>query len=306
MTHPTTVIAHRGARSLAPENTLAAAQKAHAVGADMWELDVQPTADGQLIVFHDDTLTRTTNAAELFPTRPPWRVADFTLAEIKQLDTGAVFLRDDPFGQIAAGHVSATEQAALRGEPIPTLREALQLTRDLGWRVNVEIKPLLLPPLRTFPVVEKVVAQIEELAMEAQVLVSSFTPLYLKQVTALNPRLEIALLTEGPLEAEALAEYLPPGEPLSPLNYFAGHNPRPLLAELGGRTYHPYHPIISPAQAQALQQAGIALNLWTVNHPADLRRWLAAGIDGLITDFPQTLVSLKAEFTGANTVWNGP
>ncbi len=135
-------IAHRGARSLAPENTLAAARKALEAGADMWELDVNVTADGELVVMHDDTLTRTTNAEALFPRRAPWRVVDFTLAEIKQLDTGGPFLAQDPFEQIGAGVISSAEQAALRGEPVPTLREALQFTADRRWRVNVEIKPL--------------------------------------------------------------------------------------------------------------------------------------------------------------------
>ncbi|WP_353763502.1 glycerophosphodiester phosphodiesterase family protein, partial [Oceanithermus sp.] len=55
----TLVIAHRGARSLAPENTLAAAQKGLEVGADLWETDVGVTADGVLILFHDDSLKRT-------------------------------------------------------------------------------------------------------------------------------------------------------------------------------------------------------------------------------------------------------
>ena len=57
-------IAHAGARSLAPENTLAAARKALEVGADMWELDVAVTADGHLFLFHDDSLARTTNARQ--------------------------------------------------------------------------------------------------------------------------------------------------------------------------------------------------------------------------------------------------
>jgi len=57
------IIAHRGASSLAPENTLASAQKALQIGADLWELDVAVTADGELVLMHDDTLERTSNAA---------------------------------------------------------------------------------------------------------------------------------------------------------------------------------------------------------------------------------------------------
>ena len=96
-------IAHRGARSLAPENTLAAAQKGLDTGADMWELDVGMTADGALFLIHDDTLERTSNAAQVFPQRAPWRVHEFTFDEIRQLDFGSWFVEQDPFGQIAAG-----------------------------------------------------------------------------------------------------------------------------------------------------------------------------------------------------------
>ena len=89
-------LAHRGARSIAPENTLVAGRKAFEAGADMWEFDVQLTADKKPIVVHDRTLTRTTNVEEVFPDRSCYKVDDFTLAEIKQLDAGSWFVREDP------------------------------------------------------------------------------------------------------------------------------------------------------------------------------------------------------------------
>jgi len=61
------VIAHRGARSIAPENTLKAAKIAFEIGADLWETDVNITRDGRLILFHDDSLLRCTNAIKKFP-----------------------------------------------------------------------------------------------------------------------------------------------------------------------------------------------------------------------------------------------
>lgn len=60
------IIAHRGARSLAPENTLAAARLAHKLGAHRWETDAVLTRDGQLVLFHDESLARCTNAAQVF------------------------------------------------------------------------------------------------------------------------------------------------------------------------------------------------------------------------------------------------
>ena len=97
---PTLNIAHRGASSLAPENTLAAARKALDLGADMWELDVQMTADGELVILHDNTLKRTSNVETIFPVRRPWRVHQFNLNEIRQLDFGSWFEEQDPFGQV--------------------------------------------------------------------------------------------------------------------------------------------------------------------------------------------------------------
>ena len=86
-------IAHRGARSLAPENTLAAARMARHAGADMWELDVAVSADGALFVMHDDSLQRTTNAAQRFPDRAPWTFSGFTLAELEAEGLGPFFKR---------------------------------------------------------------------------------------------------------------------------------------------------------------------------------------------------------------------
>ncbi|WP_108263327.1 glycerophosphodiester phosphodiesterase family protein [Mangrovicoccus ximenensis] len=80
------VIAHRGASGYLPEHTLAAYELAIQMGADIVEPDVGTTADGQLVVMHDDSLARTTNVEELFaPRNGGYALADFTLAEIKTL-----------------------------------------------------------------------------------------------------------------------------------------------------------------------------------------------------------------------------
>ena len=86
-------IGHRGAAGSAPENTLAAVDMARRLGVDWVENDVQRTKDGQLVVMHDATLNRTTDARTLYPGRSPWKVADFTLADIERLDAGSWFGR---------------------------------------------------------------------------------------------------------------------------------------------------------------------------------------------------------------------
>jgi glycerophosphoryl diester phosphodiesterase len=74
-------IAHRGASGYAPENTRAAFERAIAMGADATETDVQLTADGELVLFHDESVNRTTDG------HGP--LADHTLAELRRLDLGA-------------------------------------------------------------------------------------------------------------------------------------------------------------------------------------------------------------------------
>ena len=82
-------VAHRGASGRAPENTLTALAAAVADGADLLEFDVRRTRDGALVLMHDTTLTRTTDARRVFPGRAPWLVSDFSLAELRRLHAGA-------------------------------------------------------------------------------------------------------------------------------------------------------------------------------------------------------------------------
>jgi glycerophosphoryl diester phosphodiesterase len=273
------VIAHAGARSLAPENTLAAARKALEVGADMWELDVAVTADGHLFLFHDDSLARTTNARQVYPDRAPWTFTTFTLSELETLDFGTWFVETDPFGQIAAGAVAPQDQASYRGEPLPTLRRALEFTRDNNWRVNVEIKALPVP-MADFPVVKAVVSLINELDMASQVCISSFVLDYLWQARHMNPTIAIAAVV-GWTETEALQ--------------------MPLDLPVDG--YNPRHSLLRDEQVQSLRQAGYDVHPWTVNDEVDMRRLIRAGVTGIITDFPQRLRRLlAAQETGVLSV----
>src|SRR5205814_5101727 len=134
------VIAHRGASGTHPENTLAAFRRAVELGADMIELDVQLTRDGEVVVFHDATLERTTDGAGA--------VSDRTLAEIRRLDAGAWF------------------GPAFRGTRVPTLAEVLAA---VGLPVNVELKPVGDDGLEA-----RALAVVESAGALARVVFSSF------------------------------------------------------------------------------------------------------------------------------------
>jgi glycerophosphoryl diester phosphodiesterase len=270
MTQPkhTLNIAHRGARSLAPENTLASARKGLEIGADMWELDVAMTQDGELVVLHDDTPERTSNVAAIFPDRKSAPVYQFTLAELRKLDFGSWFIQQDPFKQIAAGAVSQAELEKFKGEPIPTLREALAFTRDNHWKVNVEIKSFTgAPPDAT--IVQKTVAMIGEMGMTGQVIVSSFNHAYIQTVKKLNPAIVTAALVEK-----------------------ADPDPAALLRQTGAQAYNPDVRVISPAAIRPLREQGFDVYIYTVNDPSIMKTLIEAGASGLFTDFPQLLKSV--------------
>lgn len=261
-------VAHRGARSVAPENTLAAARKALEFGADMWELDVQLTADGEFILLHDDTLDRTSNVETVFSDRRPWRAADFTLDEIRQLDFGSWFNETDPFGEIAAGHVTEAEQQSYAGEPAPTLREALEWTRDNDWRVNVELKDLEgASGEETF--VEGVVELVGELDMVDQVLISSFNHEYVRRAKSANPEIQAGALSSW--YVRDVVDY---------------------IRELGADAYNPNARAIAAPSIRELRDQSIDVYVYTVNDEAQMRELVEAGATGLFTDYPQRLVTV--------------
>ncbi len=259
----TAIIAHRGARSLAPENTLAAARRAHALGADLWETDTAVAADGGLFLMHDDSMMRTTDVAARFPDRVPAPFSTYTLAEIRTLDAGSFFERDDPFGQVAAGAVTAAELASYRGERVPTLREALELTMELGWRMNLELKAQPRPN-DTFDVVGAVLALVREVGIGPEhLLFSSARHEWLKALKGARPEFEVQALLG-----------LFPDDPIDFSDpFFDAFNPR----------------ITRVTDEQLAEQLarGIRLNPYTVNEPENMARLTRMGITGLITDFPQ-------------------
>jgi len=112
------IIGHRGAAGYAPENTIAGFKKAAALGVRWVEFDVRLTHDGQPVLFHDETLERTTNGSG--------HVSDQDWETMKELDAGEWYcLRDEP---------------AFAGEHIPTLKDAIEILQNLGLGANVEIK----------------------------------------------------------------------------------------------------------------------------------------------------------------------
>lgn len=159
--YPVAVIAHRGFSKVAPENTLSAFKAAIDADADVIELDVHRTRDGQVVVIHDSSVNRTTNGQG--------DVADLTLGQIKQLDAGGWF------------------SPAFQGERVPTLDEALSLIKGRA-NVMIEVKSKAsdLPRL--------IHQSIERFQMRQEVFVSSFYQGPLSGMQSLVPNLAIGAL----------------------------------------------------------------------------------------------------------------
>lgn len=264
----TTIIAHRGARSLAPENTIIAAEKAFTLGADLWETDIAVTKDEHLFLFHDHSLERTTDAEKIFPHRDALTFTDFTFAELQQLNPGIRFLETDPFDQIKKGAVSPDDQLRFQSEKIPTLEEALEFTREKKWKVNLELK-VLPPGFKDFPVPQRVTELINRLGIHNRhIIISSFHHPWLRQIKRMAPGIEIqALVGDAPTDPLDFQDYS-----------FPVYNARSTL--------------IKDHHIMELKNRGKGINLFTVNETHEMIQFIEAGVDGLFTDFPQRMIAL--------------
>ncbi|HUH43275.1 MAG TPA: glycerophosphodiester phosphodiesterase family protein [Sulfurimonas sp.] len=165
LSKPALIAAHRGANSLSPENTLSALKKS--IGrADFIEIDTQLSRDGVAIIMHDDTLLRTTNVSkiEAFDSKKPYRVKDFTFDELKGLDYGSWFYKNNA-----------------KTEPLLTLHDALMFIKENNLFLNLEIKDMS-GAFDDEEVVDTVIKEINDTQCSDRILISSFRHEYLKMI----------------------------------------------------------------------------------------------------------------------------
>jgi glycerophosphoryl diester phosphodiesterase len=163
------VFAHRGAKRVAPENTIPAFEAAIRLGADGVELDVQYSSDGELVIFHDLSLEKTSTGKG--------RVSASTFEELRTLDAGSHF------------------SAEFAGTQIPTLDEALETAKG-KLLVNIELKTIEVAQSGLGPDVVTVVRRHD---MADEVVISSFNPFALRKSKAAGSEIEHALLVAADL-----------------------------------------------------------------------------------------------------------
>lgn len=161
--HETKVMAHRGASTETPENTMAAFQKAIDDMADYIELDVQLTSDGEVIVMHDSNAYRTTGVDE--------NIVNMTYKEVRRLDAGSWY--SDEY----------------KGEKVPGLREVLELAQG-KIKLNIELKPAD----NGEELARKTVALIEKYNMENDCVVTSFSSSALLAVKSCDENIRVGYI----------------------------------------------------------------------------------------------------------------
>ncbi len=187
-TNTPVVVAHRGGALEAPENTMSAFERALTRGAQRLEADVQETADGTLVLFHDRSLARTTDVETVFPGRENDPLTSFTFAELETLDAGSYL------------------SPAWAGERIPTLRALLDLARDRGVDVLIEAKlPDESPGIEQHMLDEVRASGLDSSRLDHRVVYESFELESLQRFVALDPDANVSpILTSLPADLTAL------------------------------------------------------------------------------------------------------
>ncbi|AZP16972.1 glycerophosphodiester phosphodiesterase [Streptomyces aquilus] len=251
---PPTVIAHRGASAYAPENTLAAVDAAARLGIHWVENDVQRTKDGELVVIHDDSLQRTTDVEEVFPGRAPWKVKDFTAAEIARLDAGSWF------------------GASYAGARVPTLEQYMRRVERNNQNLLLEIKnPALYPGIEQQTL--KVLSDegwLDQAHRASRLIVQSFSADSVRTVHALKPGVKTAIL--GTPSVANLSTYATFTDQINP-------------------SYSTISPgyVAAVHAFDGAHDKPLKVFAWTVNDAETARRVAGYDVDGIISNKPDVV-----------------
>jgi glycerophosphoryl diester phosphodiesterase len=247
------LFAHRGASARAPENTLEAFRLAREQGASYLELDVHLSADSELVVIHDCSVSRTTGRRG--------RVENMSLAEIRKLDAGFRFTMDH-------GRTFPYRSKGLR---VPTLGEVLDAFPEMG--ITVEIK-------ETRPgVAEALAGVLRAHRAEERVIVASHEHHLLAAFRAASPAVATSFSKDEVrdflvrLRAGSMDGYRPPG--------VAFQVPE----------YKGLRRVVSKSVIEAVHEFGVEVHVWTVNEPVHISRLLSWGVDGIMTDDPARAIA---------------
>jgi glycerophosphoryl diester phosphodiesterase len=240
---------HRGASGVAPENTLPSFRRALADGADVLELDVHATRDGEVVVLHDPTLERTTDGAG--------PVAALTFAELARLDAGHGFSPDG----------GRTFPFRGQGVHVPRLAELMHEHPDAP--LNIEIKP------EGADIIAAVVAMVR--AARARIVLAAEHDVIMQAIRAAAPELPTSCATG---EVAAFMWALRDGNaPTLPAGAVALQIP-PSFGDIT---------LVTAESVAAAHALGAEMHVWTINDPDEASRLLDLGCDAVMTDVPHLI-----------------
>jgi glycerophosphoryl diester phosphodiesterase len=248
-------VAHRGASTLAPENTIEAFRLAVEAGAGGLELDVHMTRDGHIVVIHDATVDRTTNGSGA--------VSEMTLDELRRFDAGHNFSPDG----------GSTRPYRGRGVWVPTLGEVIE--EFPGVTVNIEIKA------GTPGIEETVLGILRDANALGRALVVSTPHAIVKRFRKISS----GHISTGASRWEIGVFYI-----LSRLRL--ERLVRPAYDALQVPLLHRGILVVTPRFIRAAQARGVRVDVWTINQAEEMRRLLDLGIDVIMTDRPGTLAEV--------------
>jgi glycerophosphoryl diester phosphodiesterase len=254
------VIAHRGGRSLGPENTIYTFRKAVSLGVDVLEIDVHLTQDNHLVVIHDKTVNRTTDGSGA--------VESYSLTDLQKLDAGYRWSDDKGKPNPLRG----------KGIKIPSLTEVFKVFPRM--RINIEIKdpkPAAITSLcRT----------IQDNNMSKKVMIASFDAGALKEFRLQCP--EVATSAGG---SEAVWFYT-----LQKLHMESAYTPNAQAMQVPENWGDLQ--VANKRFVEAAHARNMRVHVWTVNDSEGMKRLLSAGVDGIMTDHPQRLTALLKKQKG--------
>jgi len=276
------VIAHRGASDEAPENTMAAFERAIEVGADWIELDCALTRDEQAVVIHDDTLDRTTTGSG--------PVYAQTLADIQKLDAGA--WKDEAF---AGQRVPAIEEVLDRAKDTIGLYielknndpdQSLQETVAGFIRSRPEMTPRCMQQLTEIilrnesidiRLTKAVIDQLDKRRMKSQVTIQSFSPIICAAVVGIDPAIRVELLGKPELTPQAWDNFRRWAE----------------IASAWGCNIE--KSVLTPERISQLHGDEKTIAVWTVDAFENIRRFADWGVDAIITNKPKDCLNTLKE-----------
>ena len=295
---------HRGARGLAPENTLPAFEKALALGVATLELDTGITSDGVVVVIHDPWLNpdivRGADGQWLAQRGP--NISQLTYEALSRYDVGRV----KP-GSAYAGR--NPEQLPVDGTRVPRLSELFALVRGSGNRTvrfNIETKVSPLAPGETLPpeaFARKVIDEIRKAGMASRSTLQSFDWRTLQAAQREAPDIATVYLTAQQRFLDNVCTGAAAGNPdpkpaeCAPSPWTAGfqlrdHGSVPRMVKAaGGAIWSPFYNDLDAAKLKEAKELGLRVVVWTVNAPEHIARMLDLGVDGIISDRPDLVLA---------------